>query len=119
MIRTLALVVAMAASAAPLAAQDDSYPVLERRARACLSNGAAGAPRDSLLSAVVALRSLCAPQITRLRAARLAEVDAGFPPDRNLTATQRDARERARDTARRQLNDEIALAISNFTGLNP
>ena len=38
-------------------------------------------------------------------------------PDAKLTASQQEALEKARDAAIRRLNDEIALTISNWTGL--
>ena len=110
----------LAILAAPLMAQDglSDGELLERRLRACLVSGSAGAPRDSLISAVVAVRSLCYTQIRRVREFRLAAVDEGFGlPEARLTASRPDELDRARDTATRQLNDEIALAISNFTGL--
>ena len=93
---------------------------LERRLRACLSSGAVGAPRDSLLSAVVAVRSLCHTQIRRVREFRLAAVDASFGlPGARLSSAKRDELDREREAATRRLNDEIALAISDFTGLRP
>ena len=110
----------LATATTPLFAQDASSDsgLLERRLRACLTAGAPGAPRDSLTAAVVALRSLCHTQIRRVREDRLATVDASFGlPEARLSASEQDELERARDAATRRLNDEIALAISNFTGL--
>ena len=103
----------------PATAQDDANgDLLERRLGACLASGSAGAPRDSLLNAVVAVRSLCHTQIRRVQDTRLRAVDASFGlPGAKLTASQLDERDHARQNATRQLNDEIALAISNFTGL--
>ena len=106
--------------AAPVIAQDDfsSEEQLERRLRACLVSGSAGAPRDSLVSAVVAVRSLCYTQINRLRDFRLREIDGSFGLSRaRLSAIRQDELDRARDVETRRLNDEIARAISNFTGL--
>jgi hypothetical protein len=121
MVRPVLLGLALLASVAtPLAAQDDPSDgaLLERRLRACLVSGSAGAPRDSLLSAVVAVRSLCYTQVRRVREFRLAGIDASFGlPEARLSASRQDELDRARDAATRQLNDEIALAISNFTGL--
>jgi hypothetical protein len=108
--------------ATPLSAQDDSSDgaLLERRLRACLTSGAAGAPRESLTAAVVALRSLCYTQIRRVREFRLAAVDGSFGlPEAQLTEDRQDELERARDLATRKLYDEIALAIAEFTGLQP
>ena len=113
MMRTLTFGAALAVSAAPLAAQDGpaGEAQLERRLRACLVSGSAGAPNDSLLSAVVAVRSLCHTQINRLRDFRLREIDA------RLGAARQDELDRARDAETRRLNDEVARAIANFTGL--
>ena len=120
-LRSILLAVSLSvAAAAPLSAQDDlsDGALLERRLRACLVTGAPGAPRDSLVAAVVALRSLCYTQIRRVREFRLAEIDAGFGlPEARLSASQEAERERAHDAATRALNDEIALAVANFTGL--
>ena len=113
--------VLLATIAQPLAAEGDlsDGALLERRLRACLTAGAAGAPRDSLTAAVVALRSLCHTQIRRVREHRLAEVEASYGlPERPLTANQQDELDRARAASTRQLNDEIALAVANFTGLS-
>ena len=110
----------LAAAAAPLAAQDDvpNEETLERRLGACLVSGSAGAPRDSLLGAVVAVRSVCHTQIRRVREFRLAAIDESFGlPEARLSASRQDELDRARDTTTRQLNDEITRAISNFTGL--
>ena len=85
----------------PATAQEVLTPEqAETRLRGCLQAGAAGAPRTGLRDAVVATRALCAPQIKRVRA--------------NLTD---EAAERAEQQATLELNDEIALAIANFTGL--
>jgi len=105
---------------APLAAApaqaSDPEPVV--RLNACLSAGAAGAPRDSLLSAVVALRTLCYAQIKRVLKTRLEAIDARFgPPDAILTPAEADARAEARTAETRRFNDEIAVTISNLTGL--
>ena len=121
MLRTVFLGLALLATVAtPLAAEDDlsDGALLERRLRACLTTGAPGAPRESLTAAIIALRSLCYTQIRRVREFRLAPIDASFGlPGARLTASQQDKLGRARDATTRQLNDEIALAISNFTGL--
>lgn len=119
--RALPFAFALLAASTPVAAQVE-YPSdqasLERSLRTCLTSGSAGAPRDSLTSAVIAVRSLCYTQIRRLREFRLAEVDKRFKqPETVLTPGEREEYERARDVAVRGLNDEIALAISNFTGL--
>ena len=120
MMRPFLLGLALVVGAAPLVAQDDisHEQLLERRLRACLVAGSAGAPRDSLLAAVLALRSLCHTQINRVRDVRLREIEASFGlPQARLTPGQQEALDRARDAETRRLNDEIAHAISTFTGL--
>ena len=121
MIRRLALVAALLSTvAAPLAAQDglSDEDLAVRRLRACLTAGAAGASKDSLLAAVMALRSLCYAQINGLRNIRLGRVDASFGlPEARLSAGRQEDLERARDAAERRLDDEIAQAVSRFTGL--
>ena len=90
----------------PATAQEVLTPEqAETRLRGCLQAGAAGAPRTGLRDAVVATRALCAPQIKRVRAAAATQ---------GLTD---EAAERAEQQATLELNDEIALAIANFTGL--
>jgi hypothetical protein len=117
--RTLPRLGAVLAGAALLlaatAALADDAPRNEDRLGACLTSGSAGAPRDSLVSAIVAVRSLCYVQIERVRAERLAAVDARFPAD--LAPSQANERERARDAETRRLNDEIARVIAAHTGL--
>lgn len=120
--RSFTFVCVLLAAAVPAAAQVD-YPSdeksLERSLRTCLTTGAPGAPRGSLEEATVALRSLCYTQIRRLREFRLAEVDKKFEqPATVLTPSEREAYESAREAAIRGLNDDITLAISNFTGLS-
>jgi hypothetical protein len=110
----------LAAAFAPLAAQDDSpdKELLERRLRACLVGGSAGAPRANLMTALLAVRSLCHTQIKRVEAVRLREVDEQFGlPEARLTARQRDDLAHQRLLATRALNHEIGMAVSNFTGL--
>jgi len=118
--RPLFFGLALAVCTAPLAAQEEfsSEEQLERRLRACLVSGSAGAPTESLLGAVMAVRSLCHTQINRLRDLRLREVDASFGlPETRLTPARQDELDRVRDAETRRLNDEVARAISNFTGL--
>ncbi len=121
--RALVLGPALLVVAAPLAAQDivtNDADQAERRLRVCLSTGAPGAPRESLVAAVTALRTLCYNQITRVRELRhqKAEDDLRLPRI-GLTPNQQIERERSRDAATRKLNDEIARAVSTFTGLSP
>ena len=121
MARSLFLAIPLLATAfAPLAAQDSSpdKELLERRLRACLSSGSAGAPKTNLMTALLAVRSLCHTQIKRVEAVRLREVDEQFGlPEARLTASQQDELAHQRLLASRRLNHEIGMAVSNFTGL--
>ena len=110
----------VATVATPLCAQGglSNEDLLERRLRACLAGGAAGAPKDSLMAAILALRSLCHTQIRRVEEARLQQVDQDFGlPDARLTASEQSNLSRERELARRRLAHEIGMAVSNFTGL--
>jgi len=108
-VRTLVPPLAILALATPAAAQETLSPQqAETRLRGCLQAGAAGAPRTGLREAVIAVRALCTPQIERVRANRVAAATQGL--------TEEDAA-RAEKRATRELNDEIARAIANFTGL--
>ena len=110
----------VAGLAVPVPAQNvaSDEAALVRKLRDCLTAGAPGAPRDSLTSAVVALRSLCYTQIRRVRDVRLRAIDERFGlPEASLTQREHEELERARDLATRHLNDEIAVAVANFTGL--
>ena len=121
MLRTALLGISLAlAAATPIVAQETpDKAVLERRLRACLVAGSAGAPRDSLMAAILALRSLCYTQINRVEDVRLREVDESFGlPAARLSAAEQARLERERDLARRRLNHEIGMAVSNFTGLS-
>ena len=110
----------MATVAAPVAAQGNTanLELLEKRLRACIAGGAPGAPKDSLLAAIIAVRSLCYTQINRVKDARLHELDRSFGlPEASLTARQRNELSRERELATRRLNHEIGMAVSNATGL--
>jgi hypothetical protein len=110
---------ALLGAAIPAAAQEASDErIAERRLRACLEGGLAGAPRDSLMAAVISVRSLCRIQIGRANDERIREIDARFGlPDTPLSDVQRAQLAKARDAATRLLNDEVVVAVSNFTGL--
>ena len=110
MIRNLALAGMAFALTAPLTAQPGSTDetLAESRLRGCLLAGASAAPTSGLTAAVVSVRSFCTPQIDRVRGYRVAAATEGLSGDT--------ARE-AEDRAVRALNDEIARAIANFTGL--
>lgn len=110
----------VAAVAMPLSAQGgaSNEELLERRLRNCLSAGAPGAPRDSLMAAILALRSLCHTQIKRVEAVRIERVDKSFGlPEAHLSVRDRERLESERNLARRALAQEIGVAVSSFTGL--
>ena len=95
--------------AAPAFAQKDLAPDLaESRLNGCLLAGSSAAPRSGLRDAVVSLRALCAPQIKRVSADRVAAAAHGLSGA---------ARKEAESQAIRKLNDEIALVIAKYTGL--
>ena len=110
--QALALTMALLASlncVGPTSAQEVLSPQqAETRLRGCLQSGSAGAPRTGLYASVAAVRALCKPQIDRVAEDRVAAATQGL--------TDEDA-ERAEKRVVRQLNDEIAYAIANFTGL--
>lgn len=109
MTRLMLSLALVAMLATPAAAQEDLTPEhAEQRLRGCLLTGASAAPRSDLRSAIIAVRAFCAPQIKRVRHDRVAEATRGIKGD---------AAKPAEDRAIRRLNSEIALAISNFTGL--
>jgi len=108
-VKTALPILVLLALATPAMSQESLSPEqAETRLRGCLQAGAAGAPRTGLRDAVVATRAFCAPQIRRVRANRLAAATQGLTGE---------AAERAARQATQELNDEIALAIANFTGL--
>lgn len=109
MIRPLFAGALALAVAAPVTAQDNVAPDLaESRLRGCLLAGSSAAPNAGLQQTVVAVRAFCAPQIKRVRQHRVEAATAGLKD-----AAAKDA-EKAAIFA---LNDEIARAIANFTGL--
>ena len=107
--KRLALSVMLLIAPAPAladVAQDEA--LAESRLRGCLLAGSSAAPTTGLREAIVAVRSFCHPQIKRLREFRVATATQGLSGR---------AAEEAEDRAIRSLNDEIAHAIANFTGL--
>ncbi|WP_374407333.1 hypothetical protein [Pelagerythrobacter sp.] len=119
MTRTL-VILSTLALATPLSAAPEAltHEQAMKRMEGCLSTGAPGAPRTGLRAAIVALRSLCAPQIHRVRDLRLAEIDARYGlPEARLTEAQEVERHAAHEAAERRLDDEVAFAIANYTGL--
>jgi hypothetical protein len=87
---------------------EHDHDAAEKRLRGCLAAGAASAPKTSLASALQSVRGFCGPQIADLAAFRAREATEGLSGE---------AAEEARQRAVRKLNDEIAIAVSNFTGL--
>ncbi|MFN4113301.1 MAG: hypothetical protein ACK4GD_05120 [Sphingomonadaceae bacterium] len=107
MIRALALGLALC-TAVPATAADDAAELAESRLRGCLLAGSSAAPQTGLREAVISVRSFCTPQIKRVQGDRVKAATTGLSGE---------ARKAAEHTAIRALNDEIALAIANFTGL--
>ncbi|MBD3729810.1 MAG: hypothetical protein IE933_08910 [Sphingomonadales bacterium] len=98
----------LAATTAPLAAQDDFDDKLaESRLRGCLLAGAGSAPEGGLHEAIISIRAFCGAQIRRVQDIRVAAATAGLTGE---------AAEQAEKQAILHLNDEIAQAIANFTG---
>ena len=104
----LALALALAPLAAPTTAQSDAAELAESRLRGCLLAGSSAVLGGNLAEAVGSVRSFCATQIKQVREHRVQAATAGLSGE---------ARKAAADRATRALNDEIALAIANFTGL--
>ncbi|MFM5916482.1 MAG: hypothetical protein ACKOOL_03000 [Novosphingobium sp.] len=109
MMRTMSLAAAAVLLAAPAAAQDQPDAAqAESRLRTCLLTGSSAATGASLEAKVIQARAFCGAQINRVRDQRVAAATQGLSGD--------DAR-KAADRAIRALNREIAVAVSNFTGL--
>ena len=102
------LALAAISAAPPLEAASESQTQAERRLRACLTTHASGAG-PSLEAAILATRAACKPQIDAVRDVRIIEATAGLAPDAARVVEQRVTRE---------LNNEIAHAIANFSGLS-
>ena len=95
--------------AAPALADDLPSDLAESRLRGCLLAGASSAdPVAGLEATIIRVRAYCGAQINRVRDQRVAAATAGLKGS--------DAKA-ARDRAIRALNDEIAHAIANFSGL--
>ena len=109
MIRAISLVLALSASAALAAAQPaPGSDLAQSRLNGCLLAGSSAATGPDLRTAVIEVRAFCGAQIARVRKDRVATARRGLKGD---------AAREAEDRAVRALNDEIALAVSNFTGL--
>jgi phage-related minor tail protein len=109
MIRSIAAALLALALAAPALADNVPSDLAESRLRGCLLAGASSAdPVAGLEATIIRTRAYCGAQISRVRDQRVAAATAG------LTGSDAKA---ARDRAIRALNDEIAHAIANFSGL--
>ena len=104
----LPLLAAALLDAAPrVDAAEESVTLAERRLRACLSANASGG-HSTIEAAVLSTRAACKPQIDAARDQRIIAATAGLDPAASQAVTQRVTRE---------LNNEIAHAIANFSGL--
>jgi len=111
MIRAILVGCAVVALAAPAAADEPLGPDLaESRLRGCLLAGSSAVTRKDLEGAVIQVRAYCGAQIKQVREQRVAAATQNLKGD--------EARDAA-DRAVRVLNQEIALAVSNFTGIVP
>lgn len=103
-----ALVLCLAAPASALAGELPGPDLSETRLRGCLLAGASAVTRSDLQGAVIQVRAFCGAQINRVRDLRVAAAMHGLKGEEARAA---------KDRAIRDLNQEIALAVSNFTGL--
>ncbi|WP_057882236.1 hypothetical protein [Tsuneonella troitsensis] len=109
MIRVAAIpALAMLAFAPAFAGDAFTDSLAESRLRGCLLAGASSAGQSDLAGKVIEVRAFCGAQIARVRDQRVAAATA------NLRGEEAEA---AKAAATRTLNDEIARAIANFTGL--
>ncbi len=100
---------ALGLSAPALADSALADDLAESRLRGCLLAGAAAPGQADLRSKVMQVRAFCGAQINRVRDLRVAAATQG------LNGAEADT---ARADTVRALNDEIALAIANYTGLS-
>ena len=105
--RLLPLFAALALTA-PALADDIPADLAESRLRGCLLAGASGTGQTQLEAAVIQVRAYCGAQINRVQRYRVAAATEG------LSGNEAEA---AKTRAIRALNEEIALAVANFTGL--
>ena len=98
---------ALAGDAGP-AGREPAQDLAESRLHGCLLAGSSAAPDTGLREAVISVRAFCGTQLNLVRDMRVRSATAGLHGD--------DA-DAAKDRAIRALNDEIAHAIANFTGL--
>lgn len=112
--KRLAALAAMAAVLGPVAAWANeplTYQQALRRLRACVTSGASNSPHADLREALVAVRSLCRPQIDRV----YAQLDARTVAQNPAASDDRIAALQA--SSRRALDDDLARLIATQTGL--
>jgi hypothetical protein len=100
---------ALMVAAGAFASEDGTGQQAEDRLRGCLLAGSSAAPRTSLAAALQSTRAFCRPQINALAQERTTTATAGLDGV---------AAEDVRKQTLRQLNNEIAYAVANFTGLH-
>lgn len=106
------LVATFALGAAGVGANEPlTYDQAISRLRACATVGATNAPRGSLREAMVAVRSLCHPQIGRVYAATVEHIAADNPD------ASAELLDELRAKARRKIDRDLAVLISTQTGL--
>ena len=90
-------------------AEDESARALaEKRLRGCLAAGASSAPGGTLAAAIASARAFCGPQINTVADYRVEAATQGL---------EGEAAEEVKARTLRTLNNEIAHAVANFTGL--
>ena len=112
--KRLAVLAALAAVLGPAAAWANeplTYDQALRRLRACATSGATNNPHADLRAALVAVRSLCRPQIDRV----YAQLDARTAAQNPGASDRRIAELRA--SSRRALDYDLARLIAAQTGL--
>ncbi len=103
----LPLTALLTVAAAPPLDADEGLVQAERRLRACLA-ASSGDGQGTLEAAVVSARSACLTQIRAVRDQRVIDATAGLAPEAAVVVERR---------VTRALNNEIAQAIANFSGL--
>jgi hypothetical protein len=86
------------------------YDLAISRLRGCVTAGAAGAPRDNRHAAVVAVRSLCRPQIDNAYAASDRQVAANHQRADGGTLSN------LQQQARRKIDYDLARLVSSHAG---
>jgi hypothetical protein len=108
--RVLLLAGTLALAAPAQAGEAVPYELALSRLRACVTAGSAGAPRESLQAAVIAVRSLCRPQINRAYEASDRRVAAANPRAKAAQLSE------LRQAARRTIDYDLAILVSTATG---